>query len=60
MKDQNIKVKAGSLEQLHKITVDLITLSNSFCEKYPEFDAVISISHRDLNVTLQIKRGNHE
>lgn len=60
MKDQSIKIKASSLENLHKIVVDLVALSNNFCSKYPEFNALLSVSHKNLHVTLQINRGENE
>jgi hypothetical protein len=58
--NKEIKAKATSLEKLHKMSADMIALSNQFCRKYPEFDAEVSISHKDFIVVLKIFRPDEQ
>lgn len=59
--EQDVKIKASSLENLHEITVGLIELARKFGEKYSGFTSVISIKHKDLQVVFSMyKIGEDE
>lgn len=51
-----MKVKAGSVEELHSMIVDMIALAVRYEEKYPKFSIAIDVSHDDLTAGFTVSK----